>query len=221
MTDGIEQIGDLAGAMLRAMQPGERRQLLRKIARTIATSQRERIGRQQDPDGAAYAPRKPKRPETPGAFPLRFMYPKGAAAPRLVEMTSWVRQGPIITGYDREAGGMRSFFWDKIASFLPADDLRVSRGKTRRRGGIRQRAMFRKLRNARNLRGDATDSEAWIGFSGRASAIAQIHQEGGEDRPSTRSRPVRYARRVLLGLSEVDRSKMLDMVLQHFTAAST
>lgn len=215
MSDGLERIEELAGAILRSLGASERRQLLRKVARGIAATQRERIGRQLAPDGSPFPPRKPKEAPAAGAYPLRFLYPKGATEPRRVTMTSWVRQGPLITGYDTEAGGIRSFFWDKVAKWLPTSDLGGGKGKFRRRGSIRQKAMFRKLRSGRNLRSDATENEAWIGFSGRASEIARVHQEGLRDRPSKKARPVAYARRTLLGLTEAERSTMVDTLLAH------
>jgi hypothetical protein len=220
MSDGLERIEELAGAMLRSLAPSARRQLLRKMARQIATSQRDRIGRQQAPDGSAFAPRRPKEPGAPGAYPLRFLYPKGAAEPRLVTMASWVRQGPLVTGYDQEAGGIRSFFWDRVAKWLPAADAAPKGGRLRRRGRIRQRAMFRRLRSARYLRSDATDAEAWIGFSGRASAVARIHHEGRRDRPAARAKPVRYAQRELLGLDESERNLILYTLLEHVSEAA-
>lgn len=212
---GFEQIEELCGAMLRAMSSAERRRVLRAVARRIATSQRERIGRQVTPDGAPFAPRRPKRGETPGAYPLRFLYPKGAAEPRRVTMASWVRQGPLITGFDQEAGGIRSFFWDKVAKWLPTSDVSGATRRHRRRGSIRQKAMFRKLRGGRFLRAGATENEAWIGFSGRASEIAAVHQQGGNDRPAPNARSVRYARRALIGLTEAERAMTVDLLLAH------
>lgn len=211
---GLERIEELCGAMLRNLSGGERRRILRTVARQIATSQRERIGRQRAPDGSAFAPRKPKEAAAPGAYPLRFLYPKGATEPRLVTMASWVRQGPLITGFDQEAGSIRSFFWDKVAKWLPAGNLAGSTGRFRRRGSIRQKAMFRKLRSGRFLRNGATDSEAWVGFSGHVAEIAWVHQDGRNDRPSPRSRPVRYPRRELLGLTEPERADIVDTVLR-------
>lgn len=215
---GLERIEELCGAMLRNLSAGERRRILGTVARQIAASQRARIARQRAPDGSAYAPRKPREAAEPGAYPLRFLYPKGAAEPRLVTMASWTRQGPLLTGFDQEAGGIRSFFWDKVAKWLPTADLASGKGRYRRRGAIRQRAMFRKLKSGKFLRAGATDSEAWIGFSGHVADIAWIHQEGRQDRPSPRARPVRYPRRELIGLTPPERASIVDLVLTHIAA---
>ena len=75
--------------------------------------------------------------------------------------------------------------------------------------------MFRKMRLARNLKAGATDTEAWVGFSGRAAQIARVHQEGGIDRPGPRVKPVRYAKRELLGLTDAERARSSDLLLKH------
>lgn len=222
MTGDFAPIEQLAGALLRSLAPGARRSLLRQMARDIQRSQSARIGRQQDPGGKAFAARRPKRELKPGVYPVKFLYPKGAPEPRLVLMKSWVRQGPLMTGFDVEAGAIRSFFWDQVASWLPveAEERNAGAGKFRRRGTIRARAMFRKLRNARNLRSGASDLEAWIGFTGRAAEIARVHQDGGRDRPARGAKPVRYAQRGLLGLTEAERNRAVDLLLAHVVDAS-
>ena len=65
--------------------------------------------------------------------------------------------------------------------------------------------MFKKLRLARNLKAGASDAEAWVGFVGRAARIARVHQEGRVDRPSSGQKPVRYAKRVLIGPSAAEK----------------
>jgi hypothetical protein len=220
MSDDFAEIQTLAGALLRQLGSAERRSLLRKMARGIQKSQSDRIGRQKAPDGSAFAPRREKRELKPGNYAVKFLYPKGDANPRTVFMKSWVHDGPLMTGFDAEAGGIRSFFYDKVAKYLPVEvaEQNAGAGKLRRKGTIRQKAMFRKLRNGRNLRAGSTDLEAWIGFSGRAAEIARVHQDGLRDKPSAKGRAVRYAQRGLLGLTQVEQSRALDMLLDHVTA---
>lgn len=154
MTDDLGRIEQLAGALLRKVDAGDRRKILRLMARSLQRSQSARIARQQGPDGQPYAARKPQ---------------------------------PV--------------------------------GRLRRKGTIKRKAMFRKLRNASNLKAGATDTEAWVGFSGRAAQIARVHQEGLEDVPSKEGIPVRYARRVLLGSTEAERQALLDIVFNHISAS--
>ncbi|CAN5695550.1 phage virion morphogenesis protein [soil metagenome] len=214
--EDLAEIERIAGALIRNLSSPERRSLLRRMAREVRTSQAARIASQRSPDGTAFAPRKEKKPPAPGNYAVKFLYPKGSN-PRLVLMKSWVREGPLITGFDVEAGAIRSFFWDKVDRWLPVapDEQNKGAGKFRRQGRIRRNAMFRKLRNGRNLRSDASDIEAWIGFSGRAAEIAGVHQEGLMDRPAAKARPVRYAKRQLLGLTPAERSRALDLLLEH------
>jgi len=219
MIDDFAPIERLAGDLLLSLAPAERRSLLRRLARAIRASQSRRIARQQNPDGSAYAKRREKRALKPGAFAVRFLYPKGAAEPRVVFLKSWVHQGPLMTGFDVEAGAIRSFFYDRVARWLPVGqaEQNTGAGKLRRRGTIRRSAMFRKLRG-RFLRSDASASEAWIGFTGRAGEIARIHQEGRTDSVAKGGRQVRYAARGLLGLTEAERGLAVDMLLDHVAA---
>jgi len=92
-------------------------------------------------------------------------------------------------------------------------------GRLRRGGTIKRKAMFRKLRNTSNLKAGSTDTEAWVGFSGRAARIARVHQEGLEDAPAKGAKPVRYARRVLLGDTEAERQALLDILFAQLVKA--
>lgn len=147
----LDKIDSLVSALLQNTGASARRQVLGTAAREVRKSQSDRIARQQQPDGSAFAPRKSQPEPT---------------------------------------------------------------GKHRRKGRIRQKAMFRKLRLAKFLKAGATSDEAWVGFAGRAAAIARIHQEGLEDSPRPGARRVRYARRVLLGLTDEEQGRLLDLVLQ-------
>lgn len=223
MSDDFAEIQALAGALIRQLGSGERRALLRRMAREIRKSQSDRIGRQRDPEGAAFAARRAKPEQKRGTHAVKFLYPKGAADPRLVFMKSWVFDGQLMTGFDIEAGGIRSFFFDKVDRYLPVDasEQNSGAGKLRRKGTLRQKAMYRKMRGPRNLRSDATDLEAWIGFTGRAAEIARVHQDGLRDKPSLKARPVRYARRGLLGLTPAEQSRALDLLLDHVAAGAS
>nr|WP_315384204.1 phage virion morphogenesis protein [uncultured Sphingomonas sp.] len=216
MSGDLAELERIAGALLRATARPERRRILRAMAKDLQRSQSARIGRQQNPDGSGYTPRKAKPAPRPGNYAVKFLYPKGAAEPRLVFMKSWAHEGNLLTGYDVKAGGVRSFFWDKVDCWLPLepDEQNKGAGKYRRKGSIRHAAMFRKLRNGRNLRAGATDREAWIGFAGRASEIARVSQDGLMDRPAAKSKPVRYARRALLGVTDAEAGAMLHLVLR-------
>jgi phage virion morphogenesis protein len=133
--------------LLRTAAP-ERARLLRTIGRDLRKSQSDRIAAQREPDGAAFAPRRPKPPR-PG------------------------------------------------------------------KGRLRQQKMFRKLRMAKSLKTGGNADEAWVGFGGRAARIAAVHQQGMSDAPAPGQPKVRYARRILLGLTDAERSRVLDLILAH------
>jgi phage virion morphogenesis protein len=141
----IEQI--CRDLLLRTAAP-ERARLMRSIGREIRKSQSDRIAAQREPDGAAFAPRRPK----------------------------------------------------------------PDRG--RKKGRLRQQKMFRKLRMAKSLKAGGNGDEAWVGFGGRAARIANIHQSGLSDAPAPGQAQVRYARRVLLGLTDPERQRVLDLILE-------
>lgn len=90
-------------------------------------------------------------------------------------------------------------------------------GKLRRKGAIRRAAMFARLRMGAHLKAGATADEAWVGFTGRTARIARVHQEGREDSPAPGQAKIRYPRRQLLGLTEADRTTLLDTVLAAVT----
>jgi phage virion morphogenesis protein len=65
---------ELAG-LIAKLDAGSRRKLARQIARQLLASQQARIRAQQNPDGSAYAPRKPQFRQEKGAL-RRQMFSK-------------------------------------------------------------------------------------------------------------------------------------------------
>lgn len=57
----LTALEDWAGALLAKLQPAERRKLNQSVARELRRSQQQRIAAQQNPDGSAYTPRKPRQ----------------------------------------------------------------------------------------------------------------------------------------------------------------
>ncbi len=204
-----------AGAMIENLSAAERRSLFRRVGKALRASQQKRIAAQRNPDGSAFAPRKKPKEPVPGAYAVKFLYPSGGSgAPRLVMMSSWTRQGPLLTGFDIHAGAMRSFEYRKIVRFLPVDPAEQNKGAGKmRRPSVRQRAMFRRIRRSGLLNAGASADAAWVGFAGRIAAVARIHQLGLFDKPSRTSPEVRYAMRELLGFTAADKSAIMDAVI--------
>lgn len=61
MADDLRALEDWAGALLAKLEPGARRQLNQQIGRELRRSQQQRVAAQRNPDGTAYAPRKPRK----------------------------------------------------------------------------------------------------------------------------------------------------------------
>lgn len=57
----LSALEDWAGALLAKLSAAERRKLNQDIARDLRRSQQQRIAEQRNPDGSAYAPRKPRK----------------------------------------------------------------------------------------------------------------------------------------------------------------
>lgn len=216
---GAHDLGELerfAGSILQSLKPAERRSLFRKVARAMRTSQQARIAAQRNPDGSRFEARRRPRDPVPGGYAVKFLYPSGGSgAARLVLMHSWTRRGPLLTGFDVQAGGLRSFEYAKVIRWLPVEAGEENKGAGKlRRPSIRQRAMFRKIRRSGILSANGAEHEAWVGFAGRVAAVARIHQLGLFDRPSHDGPDVRYAMRQLLGFTAADRSAILDATIE-------
>lgn len=222
MSDDLAEIEPLAGAILRSLSSGQRRTIMRRMGSDLAKANRARIAAQRQPDGSAFEPRKAKPAPVTGRGAACFLYPAGGGGePRRVIMKSFTwSTGRMMTGYDIEAGAIRSFDFDKIVKWLPVPEEHRNRGGAlRRRGGLRRKAMFRRLASARYLQTKSDDLGFWVGFSGKAAQVASIHHEGLRDRPSLRARAMTYPRRELLGATDADREHLLDLLYAHIVDA--
>ena len=86
------------------------------------------------------------------------------------------------------------------------------RGK---RGQIRKKAMFTKLRTARYLKIRTTPDAAGISFVGPAGRIAAIHHYGLRSKVDRNGPVYDYPARPLLGFSKSDLERIADKVLEH------
>ncbi len=76
-------------------------------------------------------------------------------------------------------------------------DLRGKQGRIKGR-------MFKKLKMARYLKAKGSPQQAVIGFAGRVSRIARVHQYGLKDRAERGAPEVRYDKRKILGLTSAE-----------------
>ncbi|KEZ98901.1 hypothetical protein A11M_0103730 [Xanthomonas vasicola pv. vasculorum NCPPB 895] len=82
-------------------------------------------------------------------------------------------------------------------------------------GRVKRAKMFVKLRQAKHFKVSASPNAVSVGFVGRASRIARVHQEGLTERTRPGGPMARYERRVLLGFSSRDRKNLFDLVIKY------
>ena len=144
----VEEVQAKLSALINNLSPQARRQLARNIGQALRKNQQARIARQENPDGTAFEPRKPRK----------------------------------------EFG--------------------------KKKGRIKRKAMFAKLRTARYFKIQSNANEVSVGFNGSSAMIAKVHQYGLISSPSkTKDFKVRYAQRELLGFSQSDLDVIEDLVL--------
>ncbi|MCS3745790.1 phage virion morphogenesis protein [Xanthomonas arboricola] len=83
-------------------------------------------------------------------------------------------------------------------------------------GRVIRKKMFAKLRQAKFLKVSASPNEVSVGFMGRVSRIARVHQEGMTERVRPSGPSATYARRRLLGISEHDKEEIMNLILAKF-----
>lgn len=83
MADDLRALEDWAGALLAQLEPAQRRKLTQAVARDLRRSQQRRIATQQNPDGSAYAPRKPRQAREKAGRIKRKMFSKLGQAKHL------------------------------------------------------------------------------------------------------------------------------------------
>jgi len=220
--DELAEFEKLANGLLAKLAPAQRAHLLKAMALRLRVSQVQRIKDQVNPDGGAWPARKPRARDKTVNRPIRFLYRKpGAKEARVADLKSWHKDGPLITGYDREAGAIRSFLRSRVERHLPPTgmgDPGAMGGSIRGAGGGLKRkpsAMFAKMRAARNLKAGANASSAWVEFTDRASRIAKIHHYGLRGLVAPGGPEIRYPQRQLLGFSMEDREAMLGALMDH------
>jgi len=199
----FHELDAIISDVLGAVKPAARRSMTRGIAADLRRSQQKRIGRQKNPDGSAYKARSKKTLRTQGG--VSFMW--GGEIRRLRNWRSTKgRYGDrMITGYDEEKGGIRSFIRADIERYLSIDLTRKAQAKTPKN------PMFSRLRAARFLKATAFPDAAVVGFQGKAAKIARVHQYGLTDKVAHRA-SARYPQRQLLGLTEQEVNSIADAV---------
>ncbi|MBB5882954.1 phage virion morphogenesis protein [Xanthomonas arboricola] len=84
-------------------------------------------------------------------------------------------------------------------------------------GRVKRKKMFAKLRQAKFFKVSASANEVSVGFMGRVSRIARVHQEGMTERVRQSGPKATYARRRLLGISEHNKEEIMKSILAKFS----
>ncbi|CAM3517823.1 phage tail protein [Rouxiella silvae] len=192
-------------------KPTTRRAMARRIAGDLRRSQQKRIGQQKNPDGTAFEARKKKTLGTQGG--ISFIRDGEVRRLRNWRHSKGRYGDRMITGFDEEKGGIRSFLRADIERYLSIDLARKTTAKTSKD------PMFRKLRAARFLRADAYPDAVVVGFKGSAAKIARVHQYGLTDQVAHRA-SAKYPARQLLGLTEQDIESIADAVFSALEGAT-
>ncbi|MEB1942654.1 phage virion morphogenesis protein [Xanthomonas campestris pv. campestris] len=82
-------------------------------------------------------------------------------------------------------------------------------------GRVKRAKMFAKLRQAKFFKVSASPNAVSVGFLGRVTRIARVHQEGLSEHVRPGGPRARYDRRVLLGFNQSDRNMVLDLLIDH------
>lgn len=100
-----------------------------------------------------------------------------------------------------------------------AFELRKTRKEFgKKKGRIKRKAMFAKLRTARYFKIQSNANEVSVGFNGSSAMIAKVHQYGLMSSPSkAEDFKVRYAQRELLGFSQSDLDIIEDLVIEQLS----
>lgn len=216
--DSLQPLDLQLGELLAGTSRQRISQLSTQIGRDMRKRQRQRITAQQNPDGSAYKPRSALRYKPKSA--IRFIYRKPNGSERVALLRSYRSTKSSFTGYDIQAGGIRTFRKERIVKYLPingaAQPLRDKKDRIKNK-------MFNKIKNAeylkiRQAQGQGQGVEVGF-FSSRIARIARVHQYGLRDRPRKGVREVQYPRRELVGFSKDDEAFILDSVVKFLQSA--
>lgn len=109
----------------------------------------------------------------------------------------------------------------RIAAQLNPDGTGFEPRKARLRSkkGRVRRTMFAKLRTAKYLKAEASETSAIVAFIGQAERVARVHQFGLRDRVGPRGAPpeAKYPVRELLGITAEEKDAISDLVLSHLS----
>lgn len=214
----IDQLANWAEPILKSMEAKQRKVLMRSIATKVRKSNMERMKRQENPDGSEWEKRKSEAKKARVHKSVDFLYSKGGGEPERRRLQSFKSTKKMMTGYDPDGGGLRSFRKDRVVRYLDINTSSTNQRLRSKKGGIKKKAMFTKLRTAKYLKTIVTPDGGGVSLSGRIGAIARTHQFGGRARVAENGPMYDYPQRQLLGLTRRDLEMITDEIMAHVSS---
>ena len=90
-------------------------------------------------------------------------------------------------------------------------ELKGKKGRIKRQ----KAAMFAKIRTTKFLKVSASGNHIEVGFVGRVTRLARVHQFGQHDQVSKKGQVYKYPERPLLGLNKLDLTLIRESLLDH------
>lgn len=213
--DDIDQLANWAEPILKSMEAKQRKVLMRSIATKVRKSNMERMKRQENPDGSAWEQRKSVKKGRRVHKSVEFLYKKGGGPAERRRLNNWYSTPKMMTGYDPDAGGIRSFRKDRVEQYIDINTTSSNKRLRSKKGGIKKKAMFTKLRTAKYLKTTVSPDAAGIEFRGDVGALARVHQFGLSARVGKGAGEYDYPQRRLLGLTRRDLEMISDEIMEH------
>lgn len=206
--DSLNALEEWAGAFLAKLEPRQRMKLAVAIARDVRKLQARNIRGQRSADGDRWEKRKAYKAARPQ---LRYVYKAKDGNVRELEMSSYRDDGDRITGYDREAGGIRTMLKKGMLRQLATQHA----GGSERSRAKRLQLMLLGMAKPKNLLARGTADAAVLEFSQAADRIARVHHFGERDRVRPGGPEYDYPERQLLGIGDTERQRITQLVLHH------
>lgn len=208
MSNELLQLDDWMQEFIARLDGPARKQLAGTVGRELRKLQGQNIKAQRSADGQAWAPRKKTKTVAPA---IRYFYKARDGHMREIEMSSYRNDGDRITGYDKEAKGIRTMLKVGMLRSLPARSSVTAAQKTR------AQRMLQRMAAPAQMKMRTTQEGAELSFAGRAERIAAVHHFGLRDKVRPGGQEVDYAARPLLDVGLKERHTVLDLVYQHLS----
>ena len=209
MSTDLLQLDEWMQAFISRMDGPSRQKLAGQVARELRKLQGQNIKAQRSAEGTAWPQRKKPKAVAP---PIRYVYRAKDRHIREIEMSNYRDRPDRITGYDKEAGGIRTMLKVGMLRSLPARNGPTA-AATRR-----AQLMLQRMATPAIMRAKATPEGAELSFSGLSERIAAVHHFGLRDAVRSGGPEYDYPSRPLLGIGPKERATVLNFVYQHFSS---